>query len=231
MTEREPPASRLLVIDDHELVSASLVIALADRGLTAHGCPVADVADILRVAERIDPTLVLLDLDLWVDGTRLDEIALLRAFRARRWLTLIVSGVTDPRRLCAAVAAGAVGVVGKSARLADLLDTVCTAAAGRSVLSEQERAQWLDLDRRRRQGERRRQSRLKRLTARERQVLERLARGERALAIADEFVVSLTTVRSQIRSILTKLDVNSQLEAVALLREEPQCEPPQRSFR
>jgi DNA-binding NarL/FixJ family response regulator len=230
MTEREAPASRLSVIDDHELVSASLVIVLADRGLTAHRCHVTGMAGILRVAERIDPTLVLLDLDLRVDGTRLDEIALLRAFRACRWLTLIVSGVTDPRRLCAAVAAGAVGVVGKSARLADLLDTVCTAAAGRSVLSEQERAQWLDLDRRRRQAERRRHSRLKRLTARERQVLERLAHGERAVAIADEFVVSLTTVRSQIRSILTKLDVNSQLEAVALLREEPQVEPPQHSI-
>jgi DNA-binding NarL/FixJ family response regulator len=30
----------------------------------------------------------------------------------------------------------------------------------------------------------------------------------------------LTTVRSQIRSILTKLEVNSQLEAAALLRED-----------
>ncbi|MGH3845877.1 MAG: LuxR C-terminal-related transcriptional regulator, partial [Pseudonocardiaceae bacterium] len=43
--------------------------------------------------------------------------------------------------------------------------------------------------------------------------------GHRAATIADKFVVSLTTVRSQIQSILSKLAVNSQLEAVALLRE------------
>jgi two-component system, NarL family, nitrate/nitrite response regulator NarL len=52
-------------------------------------------------------------------------------------------------------------------------------------------------------------------------VLEMLAQGHRAVAIAEEFVVSLTTVRSQIQSILSKLDVNSQLEAVALIRERP----------
>jgi DNA-binding NarL/FixJ family response regulator len=58
---------------------------------------------------------------------------------------------------------------------------------------------------------------LRRLTTRERQVLECVARGKRATTVASEFVVPLTTVRSQIRSILTKLDVNSRLEAVALL--------------
>lgn len=50
-------------------------------------------------------------------------------------------------------------------------------------------------------------------------MLEKLAQGYRAAAIAEEFVVSLTTVRSQIRSILSKLGVNSQLEAVAMIRE------------
>jgi DNA-binding CsgD family transcriptional regulator len=38
--------------------------------------------------------------------------------------------------------------------------------------------------------------------------------------------VSLTTVRAQIRSIHTKLDVNSQLEAVALLRRVQPTLPP-----
>jgi DNA-binding NarL/FixJ family response regulator len=52
------------------------------------------------------------------------------------------------------------------------------------------------------------------------EILELLARGERAAVIAEAAAVSLSTVRSQIRSILTKLEVNSQLEAAALLRED-----------
>ena len=61
--------------------------------------------------------------------------------------------------------------------------------------------------------------RLASLTERERTVLDRLAKGQRAQSIADEFVVSVTTVRTQIRAILGKLGVCSQLEAVVLLND------------
>ena len=59
---------------------------------------------------------------------------------------------------------------------------------------------------------------LNRLTQREREVLSELARGNRAQAVAEQYVVSLATVRTQIRSVLSKLEVGSQLEAVALYR-------------
>jgi DNA-binding NarL/FixJ family response regulator len=45
-----------------------------------------------------------------------------------------------------------------------------------------------------------------------------LAQGRRAQAVAEHFVVSLATVRTQIRAVLAKLEVSSQLEAVALYR-------------
>ncbi len=56
------------------------------------------------------------------------------------------------------------------------------------------------------------------LTPREQDVLTGLVRGLSAPAIADEARVSTTTVRSQIRAILLKLGVHSQLEAVSLAR-------------
>ena len=49
-------------------------------------------------------------------------------------------------------------------------------------------------------------------------VLAELAQGNRAQAVAERYVVSLATVRTQIRSVLSKLEVGSQLEAVALYR-------------
>ena len=57
---------------------------------------------------------------------------------------------------------------------------------------------------------------LVRLTPSERRVLFHMMEGRAAADIATTLVVSLTTVRSHIRSILRKLNVNSQLAAVAL---------------
>jgi DNA-binding NarL/FixJ family response regulator len=87
------------------------------------------------------------------------------------------------------------------------------------VMAEEERQRlirlhYAEVDRRRT-----RRAGLDQLTSRERQVLADLAAGKRAATIAEESVVSLATVRAQIRSILAKLGVSSQLEAVALLRE------------
>lgn len=54
------------------------------------------------------------------------------------------------------------------------------------------------------------------LTASERRVLFYLTTGRSAQEIADDLVISVTTVRSHIRSILRKLGVRSQLAAVAI---------------
>lgn len=218
-----PRADPVLIVDDHELVGSSVVLALHAGGIDAHSCRVTSTQGILQEADRIGPHgVVLLDLDLGLGstGVRVDEIALIRGFSARRWRVLVVSAATDRRRVAAAVAAGAVGYVAKWAPLEDLVDTVSVAAAGGAVMSTAERTSWLALHQRESSAAHEVQAKLRRLTSRERQILELLARGERAAAIAETAVVSLTTVRSQIRSILTKLEVNSQLEAAALFRDE-----------
>ena len=65
--------------------------------------------------------------------------------------------------------------------------------------------------------------RWQRLTPREREVVSRIVAGRRPALIAQEFVVSVATVRSQIRSILAKLEVSSQLEVAALVRRHERC--------
>jgi DNA-binding CsgD family transcriptional regulator len=56
-----------------------------------------------------------------------------------------------------------------------------------------------------------------RLSPREREVLDQLAQGRRAVDIASRSMVSISTVRAQIRTILATLEVSTQLEAVVLL--------------
>jgi DNA-binding NarL/FixJ family response regulator len=125
--------------------------------------------------------------------------------------------------VAAAIAAGAVGSVPKSKPFETLLQTVLTAAVGEPVMTEAERQKWLMCHYSHVAQERDLTQRLGRLSPREREVLELLAQGHRAAEIAQHFVVSMPTVRTQIRAILTKLQVNSQLEAVALVRQAPRA--------
>lgn len=222
MTAR--PDGTVLVVDDHQLLRDLLVGALCARGIPARRCAATSIDDILAAAGRHPPGLVLLDLDLGSDahGRPVNGADAVASLVARGWEVLVVSGGADGGvAAAAAIAAGALGRVGKSVPFEALVGAVLDAVAGRPVMSEQERETWLARHRRNRSAARARNRVLGRLTVRELDVLDRLAEGHRAVAIADDLVLSLTTVRSHIRSILIKLEVSSQLEAVALLRGAP----------
>lgn len=60
------------------------------------------------------------------------------------------------------------------------------------------------------------QERIRKLTPRETEVLRLLAAGRSSQDVANELFISLTTVRTHVQNILRKLEVHSQLEAVAL---------------
>jgi DNA-binding NarL/FixJ family response regulator len=95
---------------------------------------------------------------------------------------------------------------------------VVTASEDKALMNEAERRDWLHRHRRVRNQEIELSQLVDRLSNREREVLEMLSAGDRAATIAERPVVSITTVRTQTRDILAKLEVNSQVEAVALLR-------------
>lgn len=121
-------------------------------------------------------------------------------------------------QFAAAVAAGADGYLPKTAPFEELLAAVRTVAAGRSLLSpdaRQELVRGLGAAVAASIAARRR---LARLTPAERRVLDLLAAGWTVREIAAELVVAVSTVRAHIRGLHTKLEVSSQLAAVAVLR-------------
>ncbi len=215
-----PADGPVLVVDDHQLIRDLLVTALRERGIGADHCAGTAVEEIVAFADQHQPGLVLLDLDLGRDqrGQPVNGVDAVGALIALGCKVLVVSGSAEGEAPAAAIAAGAVGYVSKTVPFETLVATVLDAAGGHRVMSEDEHRRWLALDRRNRLATQSRSRLLGRLTARELDVLGRLAEGHRAVTIADELVVSLTTVRSHIRSILIKLEVSSQLEAVALIR-------------
>jgi DNA-binding NarL/FixJ family response regulator len=216
-----PPAEpTVLIVDDHDLVGTSLAYSLSAQGLRARRAAAVDVVGVLTEAADLPVGLALLDLDLGRDrsGQRLDGVDLVAPLTERGWRCIVLSSTADRSRVGAALAAGALAAVPKQAPLALLLGKVRAAMAGLPVMAAEARQTLIDSFLVRDAERREIAEKLDRLTRREREVLAELARGHRAQAVADSYVVSLATVRTQIRSVLNKLEVGSQLEAVALYR-------------
>lgn len=213
--------SDILIVDDHELVGTSLMLSLRAEGLPAHRCGVTGgVAGILADAARLRPGLALLDLDLGRDrdGRRLDGVTAVAPLIAAGWRVVILSGSSDQVRIGDALHCGAVAWVPKNAPLPVLLRSITAAVEGRDAMPPERRRSLITTFHEQTSVRTELRGRIDKLSQREREVLAELANGHRAQAVADGFVVSLATVRTQIRAILVKLEVGSQLEAVALYR-------------
>ena len=119
--------------------------------MDAHRLAVNDGAEgILTQIHPLPAGIVLLDLHLGhhVNGRGLDSVGLVRSLCALGWAVLVLSGsrhrrYDDEARVAAAIAAGAIGSVSKTATFQVLLDTVLAAAAGKQLMSEQTRGNWL----------------------------------------------------------------------------------------
>ncbi len=206
----------VLIIEDHELLAQSLVFALRAEGVPTETLRPSTVDQILKVAGELRPGVVLLDLEL--GGEIGDSIPLIAPLEELGAQVMMVTGVTDRVRLAECLEAGATGLINKSTPFDELVESVREVAELGSLVPPEQRHELLGELRRQRAADRERLAPFERLTSREQQVLTGLMEGLSAEKIAEEAFVSLATVRSQIRAVLLKLDVNSQLAAVALAR-------------
>jgi DNA-binding NarL/FixJ family response regulator len=209
-------STRLVIVEDHELLATSLALALHQRGLEAQTVagPTADA--IIDTVRGLAPILVLLDLDL---GPSLGSgLELIRPLIKAGGRVVMMTGMVERVQLAACVEAGAVGIVSKTAGFAELVDAIRRAADGESLLDPAERQALLSELRAGRRAERERLAPFTTLSPREQAVLARLVAGDSAETIAARSYLSLATIRTQIKSILRKLGVSSQLAAVALAR-------------
>lgn len=171
------------------------------------------MATLRSMALRANPRTVTLDLDLgrFGDGTNL--IAPL----ARAHINVIVlTASEETSRWGECMRLGARKVLPKSSALQLTLSVVRRLHMGLPVVTREELEGLLDAWTQQRQVHEDIRHRLDQLTPRERQVLGALIEGRAVRAISKESVVSEATVRTQVKSILNKLDVSSQLAAVGM---------------
>lgn len=204
------------LVEDHGLMAHSLLVALEAEGLRAHRCLDLDPDHIRLEVALYRPRVVLLDLDLgepW--GSSLPLIPDLQRLETD---VVVVTASTDRLEHAACLEAGALGVVTKASAFDALVAAVRRAVDGHALIDPHQRHERLAELRAHRRASQQRLADFEELTPREREVLLDLASGRSVQRIADDWVVSVVTVRSHVRSLLHKLGVRSQLEAVARAR-------------
>jgi two-component system, NarL family, nitrate/nitrite response regulator NarL len=215
---------RVLVVHEHPLLASALQAALADCGWAVETSCSGTVDEVLGSAAGFHPDCILLDVDHGAAvGNGIELIRPLVTAGNR-----VVMLTEEGRRLVLAecLEAGAVGWIDTTLDLGEVDSMLESVIAGIALVGRTEQAellQWLAGERARQRSV---QARFDALTPREADVLSALADGLTAEEIARRHVVALTTVRTQIRAVLRKLGVRSQLAAVALADAHRSLLPP-----
>ena len=213
-----PPSIRdrpitVLLVEDH-LILAESFMALLKREPSIEVVGIASTARAaVELAGLHEPDIAVMDIRL-PDGSGVDAAITIRSISERTAFIFLTAYETE-EALVEAVEAGAVAFLPKSGASDTVVEAIKKVANGETLIEPGQIQFALTWRRARRRLDRDRQAILDGLTRREMEVLRLLAAGADASTIAAQLHVSPLTVRTHIRSVLAKLDVHSQLQAVA----------------
>jgi two-component system nitrate/nitrite response regulator NarL len=220
-------ATRIALVEDHTLFADSLDMVFTLEGYDVRRVAIPEdsgsMASILSAILAVHPRIVLLDLDL---GRLGDATRLIGPLARAGVNVVVVTASPDKGRWGECLRLGARKVSSKSRPLSEILSIVRRLMQGLPVTDVAEREELLRFWHEERSDKQLARQRLDRLTQREREVLAMLVRGKAVRDIAAEKVVSEATVRTQVKSILAKLEVSSQLAAVGLAHHVGWVPPP-----
>jgi DNA-binding NarL/FixJ family response regulator len=209
--------TRVLIADDDDLMRAGLAELLtADPDIEIAGQASTGRQAIERT-RRLAPDVVLMDVRM----PDLDGIAATRELSGTSpgARVLILTTFEQDDYIFGALRAGASGFLLKRTRPEELIAAVHTIAAGDSLLSPSVTRRVIDRMAQQPTPELTAYAKLDRLTPRERDVLELIARGLSNREIAAALFVEESTIRTHVKRILMKLDLRDRVQAVILAYE------------
>jgi DNA-binding NarL/FixJ family response regulator len=204
-------APRIFLVDDHDVVRAGMKSVLDDSFDI-----VGEAADVQSAVDGIlatVPEMVVLDVNLPGGG----GAAIIHQVRSRRpeikFMALTVSSSRDD--VVRMMQAGVDGYVTKTTLTNELPSLILQTVAGQRPVSPDVAAFLLDIDEDIEAG-----SSIERLTPREREVVNLVARGYSYRETAARLSISVKTLESHMGHIFEKLSVASRHELAALAYEE-----------
>ena len=207
----------VIVCDDHRMMREALAAFLGVQREISSVRVAADGDEAIRLARRGGDVLVL-DLVLGDGPSALD---VLEAINNQRLdiPVLVLTGSRELDDVAPALSMGALGFCQKSAHPETLHRAVLQVAARQAVIPTGAVAPLLARLRQEQRAAREAGAVLSQLTAREREVLRFLSDGLNRTEIARRMQLSSNTVRTHLRNLMEKLEVNTQLAASARGRE------------
>lgn len=190
---------RILLVDDHTLFRSGMRLLLQRQPDFEIVAEAGDGVEGLKRAKELKPDVVLLDLNMpGLSG--LETLQLLtQDLPSCAVIILTVSEEAD--ELGQALRDGARGYLLKNIDAEALTSAIRRAAAGEPVIAESMTAKLVEQFR----GQ-------ASLTARERQIVQCLARGASNKVIARELDVSESTVKIHVQNVLKKLNLTSRVQ-------------------
>lgn len=202
---------RLVLCDDNRILCEALAVALEARGHQVLATAMESTAGIAEV-ERHRPDVCLLDLR-FPDAT--DGLGVARVIRERypETAVLVLSGLADPAVLAEATRLGVAGVLRKDQNVDHIAGALDVIASG-GVVNGPVKARTPQS----RGGHR--YHPVRDLTSREKEVLRRIVAGQSTAQMTREMGVAASTLRTYVKSMLTKLGAHTRLEAAILATRE-----------
>jgi len=201
--------TRLMIVDDHEVVRMGLKSALEIEDDFTVVAEAGNGKEAIEKARAHQPDIVLMDVRM--DG--MDGIEACREIRSELPATrvLMLTSFAEEETVVAALLAGAAGYVLKNVARARLLEALRSVARGESLLDSKVTKSVLE----KLVGMQAKPADGDELTAREREVLVLIAEGATNKEIAAKLVVSENTARNHVSHILSKLGFSRRSEAAA----------------
>jgi NarL family two-component system response regulator LiaR len=197
---------RVLIADDHAVVRQGLRTFLELQDDIEVVADVADGQAALLAAEEHQPDVVLMDL-VMPGGGGVEAIRALRRARPEARV-LVLTSFLDDDKVFPAVRAGAAGYLLKDVEPAELVRAIRTVDDGEALLHPAVAARLMEEF-----SETERPAAEEALTAREREVLELIARGMPNKLIARDLEIAEKTVKTHVSSILSKLGLTDRTQA------------------
>jgi DNA-binding NarL/FixJ family response regulator len=209
---------RVVLADDEHLVRAGLATVLQADGLIEVVAEAADGREAVDVVRAHRPDVALLDVRM-PTMTGIEAVRALAADPDLRTALVVLTTFDDDELLAQALQAGALGYLLKSMPKAQLVAAVETAAQGDVLLAPALTARLLSrhVSAATRAGEASRV--LEKLSPREREVLEHVARGLSNDEIAAELFLAPATVKTHVSALLDKLGARDRVQLVVLAYE------------